>query len=228
MNEITKPAPDAVREAVQLAINIIHGSLHIATRERNYANVDKYQSYIKTLETALAAPVPSPEGAGEPVAHRYHPSAEHMGDCSVCGNIREHSLHAAPPVMGDREALIRELCGDELNGGLIRDVCFTVWKICHEPKHPDGNSDWGSDTLPTVQKVVEIVRSKLASLPGQPGAGEREAAILECANIAKVGAKQCDDGDTNWHQGFRYAANATALEIESTIRSPLPPTSPIH
>lgn len=49
--------------------------------------------------------------------------------------------------------------------------------------------------------------------------GDRETTILECAKIAKFGAKECTDGDTDWHKGYRYAANATALEIESAILS---------
>lgn len=48
----------------------------------------------------------------------------------------------------------------------------------------------------------------------------RDAATLEaCAQIAKSGAKECTDGDTDWHKGFRYAAHSTALEIESSIRA---------
>lgn len=26
--------------------------------------------------------------------HDYHPSAAHMGDCSICGNIRDHPIHS--------------------------------------------------------------------------------------------------------------------------------------
>lgn len=45
--------------------------------------------------------------------------------------------------------LVRQICGTDLNGGFIRDLCFTVWSICHNPTHEDGNADWGNDTLPT-------------------------------------------------------------------------------
>lgn len=55
----------------------------------------------------------------------------------------------------------RELCGDEVNGGFIRNLCFTVWNICHSPTHKDGNSDWAEDTLPTVQDGVKYVRKIL-------------------------------------------------------------------
>lgn len=42
--------------------------------------------------------------------------------------------------------------------------------------------------------------------------------IEECAKIAEAGAKHCSDGETEWHKGFRYAANSTALEIAARIR----------
>lgn len=47
----------------------------------------------------------------------------------------------------------------------------------------------------------------------------RAEAIEECARIAEQGAKQCTAGDTNWHQGFRYAATNTALGIADAIRA---------
>lgn len=59
--------------------------------------------------------------------------------------------------------LIRDLCGDEVNGGFIRDLCFTVWSKCHNPTHEDGNTDWGNDTLPTVQEGVKRIREKLVA-----------------------------------------------------------------
>jgi hypothetical protein len=57
--------------------------------------------------------------------------------------------------------LLHEICGDEVNGGFIRDLCFTVWSICHNPTHEDGNSDWSNDTLPTVQEGVKKIRDML-------------------------------------------------------------------
>jgi hypothetical protein len=59
--------------------------------------------------------------------------------------------------------LIERLCGDELNGGFVRDLCFTVWQICHNPTHPDGNADWSTDTLPAVQAGVARIRAELES-----------------------------------------------------------------
>jgi hypothetical protein len=80
--------------------------------------------------------------------------------------------------------LERELCGDELNGGLIRDLCFTVWSICHNPTHADGNSDWGSDTFPTVQKAVGAVRAKLkAALSANPAPAAVGVSREEIARI---------------------------------------------
>lgn len=62
-----------------------------------------------------------------------------------------------------RETLT-ELCGDEFNGGLIRDTAFTVWSNCHHPTHEDGNSDWGNDNLPLVNVANERVRDTIRSL----------------------------------------------------------------
>jgi len=34
-------------------------------------------------------------GGGEP--HAYWPSYQHMGDCAVCGHLRDSPLHVEPP-----------------------------------------------------------------------------------------------------------------------------------
>lgn len=60
--------------------------------------------------------------------------------------------------------LERLLCGDEVNGGFVRDLCFTVWSLCHNPTHEDGNTDWSNDTLPTVQEGVKRIRHHIRSL----------------------------------------------------------------
>lgn len=62
------------------------------------------------------------------------------------------------------DELLAEICGDELNGGLIRDLCYTVWSNCHHPTHEDGNSDWVNDNLPTVQVGVAKVRATITAL----------------------------------------------------------------
>src|SRR5690606_5299411 len=67
----------------------------------------------------------------------------------------------APEPKEDAEALLKELCGDEVNGGFIRNLCFTVWQICQNPTHEDGKSDWGNDTLPTVQNGVAYIRETI-------------------------------------------------------------------
>lgn len=82
--------------------------------------------------------------------------------------------------------LVRQICGTDLNGGFIRDLCFTVWSICHNPTHEDGNADWGNDTLPTVQTGVAKVRNMLhAALTSPPKAGAGEPVLLrEAAELA--------------------------------------------
>jgi uncharacterized membrane protein len=40
-----------------------------------------------------------------------------------------------------------------------------------------------------------------------------------CAQIAEKGAKDCTEGDSEWHTGFRYAATNTALQIADLIRN---------
>lgn len=60
--------------------------------------------------------------------------------------------------------ILAELCGDERNGGLIRDMAFTVWSNCHHPAHEDGNSDWGNDNLPLVNVANERVREAIRAL----------------------------------------------------------------
>ena len=94
-------------------------------------------------------------------------------------------------------ALIHEICGDELNGGLIRDICFTVWSICHNPTHADGNADWGSDTLPTVQKAVALVREKLiwgSQMSSTNEPAQRRPSRDELARIIDLGAFKGWDG----------------------------------
>ena len=77
----------------------------------------------------------------------------------------------------------KELCGDAVNGGFIRNLCFTVWNICHNPTHEDGNSDWADDTLPTVQDGVKHVREFLQqALSEQAAEIARLREALELAN----------------------------------------------
>lgn len=63
----------------------------------------------------------------------------------------------------EAEVIEQEICGDAVNGGLIRDMAYTVWQKCHNPTHEDGNTDWSSDTLPLVNVAVERVRKALSA-----------------------------------------------------------------
>jgi hypothetical protein len=47
--------------------------------------------------TAAATLASSSEAAAKPdevAPHDYVPSALHMGDCNICGNRRDHPIHA--------------------------------------------------------------------------------------------------------------------------------------
>lgn len=41
--------------------------------------------------------------------------------------------------------------------------------------------------------------------------------LLWASGVAAKGAKQCSDGDSEWHKGFRYAAENTALDISADL-----------
>ena len=43
----------------------------------------------------------------------------------------------------------------------IGDLCYTVWTLCHNPTHEDGNTDWFNDTLPTVEAGQKRVKELL-------------------------------------------------------------------
>lgn len=58
----------------------------------------------------------------------------------------------------------RFLFGTPMSGGFIKDLCYSVWVLCHEPKHEDGNTDWFNDTLPTVEKGKEIIQKHVNSM----------------------------------------------------------------
>lgn len=67
-----------------------------------------------------------------------------------------------------RDDIYRKLFGTKMpgqdeQGGFIRSLCYTVWKMCHEPKHKDGNTDWFNDTLPVVNEGVEKIRNILGA-----------------------------------------------------------------
>lgn len=138
---LTQPAePVKVRDVDSLARNI------------GVAVVDALHGY--TMEFA-----PSPE------VHR-----DEYDQAEVAAKYElEHGMSAIlppsdAPVM-TAEALIAKLCGDKVNGGMLRDMAYTVWSACHNPAHEDGNTDWGNDTLPIVNKAVEELRAALTASP---------------------------------------------------------------
>ena len=56
--------------------------------------------------------------------------------------------------------------------------------------------------------------------PNAPSPAVLDPVTVEaCAKIAKAGAKDCTEGDSEWHRGFRYASTNTALQIASSIRA---------
>lgn len=115
------------------------------------------------------------------------------------------SLPSAP--VSDKRAL--EISRLEAEGWKQASVVSGYW-IKNKPDHEFVNVRNGD-----LRKLEEATHDITAA----PVSG-RDAATLEaCAQIAKSGAKECTDGDTDWHKGFRYAAHSTALEIESSIRS---------
>lgn len=85
-------------------------------------------------------------------------------------------------------------------------------------------ANWTTQEKAT-EKLLDAICVLLAAKPVDDGV--RKAAFLECAAIAKKGAKQCSEGDSDWHRGFKYAANATALDIADSITlAALSPPSP--
>lgn len=58
---------------------------------------------------------------------------------------------------------LNDLLGDDQNGGFIRNLCYTVWQAGRYG-YNGGPGDWGTDTLPTVQEGVQMVRAKVDAL----------------------------------------------------------------
>ena len=81
--------------------------------------------------------------------------------------------------------LIERLCGDELNGGFVRDLCFTVWQFCQNPTHPDGFADWSTDTLPAVQAGVARIRAELKSAT-KPGSRVSKPEGLKMDQLTEI------------------------------------------
>lgn len=120
-------------------------------------------------------------------------AGEAYGSSTLAADLKPRasaSRRGEPAPAGEWQKRLQELCGDEINGGFIRDLCFTVWNICCYPKHSDGHSDWSNDTLPTVQAGIKRVRAMLVASPSPPADEWREtmANLLE-SYLATFGVK---------------------------------------
>jgi hypothetical protein len=63
--------------------------------------------------------------------HDYHPSTLHMGDCSVCGNTRDHQNHEIPGKLEMYEGKLRK----------VVDASRTGWWRFHEHYDRNGYCD---------------------------------------------------------------------------------------
>lgn len=159
----------------------------------------------------------------------YHNGRVSCGNCDMLGpdgivldgwlSSAEEADHAAREAWNRRSSSDEaEICGDERNGGLIRDMAYTVWHNCHHPTNEDGNSDWGNDNLPLVNVAVERVRAALYASPSGVKAGVTEA-IEACAKIAdEMRLKHSSPtGDAYtcgvWDQSVRIASKIRALGV---------------
>lgn len=108
---------------------------------------------------------------------------------------------------------------------LRRDVIeLREWKAAIIGKCKASNSfdtlEWGGDKegWGFIHYFIGHLETRALQAEAQVETA-RAKAIEECAKIAETGEKDCAEGDTNWHQGFRYAAKNTAIQIASRIRS---------
>jgi hypothetical protein len=179
-----KPAPDAVRSALakELSSVGITNHRHGSPDGRGHSSIDISLDLRNRLVAALAAPVPSPDGAGEPVAWPNHPGAtvdavafiegvkrypnvdrdvpdltfaDKQAACQgafIAGFKRAMEFRAISPVRADREALIR---------AALKAHGYTDQQI-------DNNFP-----AATFRKNIEITVNAFLSLPVQSGAGEQ-------------------------------------------------------
>jgi len=64
-----------------------------------------------------------------------------------------------------------------------------------------------------------LFREMLSDALAKPGVAPTPNELLMwAAAVAEKGAKQCSDGDSEWHRGFRYAADNTAKGIAADLR----------
>ncbi|HEV7352547.1 MAG TPA: hypothetical protein VGN74_05400 [Brevundimonas sp.] len=85
----------------------------------------------------------------------------------------------------------RELLGDDINGGFIRDLCFTVW---NKARYGYGGEpgDWANDTLPTVQEGIRRIREMVSALtPHAPAQAEIDRLQAELDQQTAEAASWC-------------------------------------
>ncbi|HXP67450.1 MAG TPA: hypothetical protein VN815_18370 [Steroidobacteraceae bacterium] len=109
--------PDAVREALELAKNIVFGSQFAATRERDYAKAAEYQGYIDTIDTALSTPSASAGPQAEAVA--FERCSLCIDNCEAAGKCLR-----APLPKAWRWERSEELYGREFSGG----YCYSEYE----------------------------------------------------------------------------------------------------
>lgn len=203
------PAPDAVRvKQIEVLIceRLGYHAPHLWHPESRENRLTPLAQELATL----AAPVPSPAVAAEPAAHHHRPSTMHMGDCSVCGNTSDHPWHigspsfASPTVRGDRETareIVTEWLGmfdpppqiDFQQSEFLQGAIASALGIPRAAR-PDRESlaqayaihRWKEklDNLPIDMKD-DCYNFAGVCVGVQPGAGEREAAIEECAKLVE-------------------------------------------
>lgn len=124
------------------------------------------------------------------------------------------------PVRTTDETL-RDMLGDEVNGGFIRDLCYTVWQKARYG-YNGGPGDWANDTLPTVQAGVQRIRTALSMLSAAPaGAGDSAFRREERASIPAVDASLVEAGTVVWWKegGVNYFPQGESFTVSGSCRA---------
>lgn len=184
-----KPAPDAVREALQKKVGGYIDAIKLGASKEGVT-----RSLMRDIE-ALSAPMPSPDGAGE---KRVKLSLVIEALESAANDARKNNISGFDALTGIAILLKRD---PPSATGAAEPV---AWRT---------KNDFGQWSF--SENPLWDTSEPLYATP--PVGGDREA-LLWAADVAAKGAKQCSDGDSEWHEGFRYAAENTALGIEADLR----------